>query len=282
MSTNVIVKRILDRLHVQNKNYLGVFVGSTGSGKSMASLKIASEIDPNFSSKQICFSIEEFLEILNTGNLKRGSVIVLEETGISASNRNWQSLQNKAISYVFQSFRFLGIGVILNLPSITFLDTHVRSLVHQLFETVSIDYQNNTCKCRVFDVQQNAVSGKIYMKFPRAIINNELVTIESMNFNLPPVSLIAPYDELKAAFVSSLNVDLLKGIQEQKIDRTNKTLDIEPIVESIMSDIGSYVRKYGGENRVPSSLIMAKHNLGSVSANKVKAAVEFRLKNEVL
>ena len=69
---NIVLKRIRKRLKKTNQNFLGVICGQTGSGKSYSALTICKEIDPSFDIDRVTFTPEQFMELLNSGKLKKG------------------------------------------------------------------------------------------------------------------------------------------------------------------------------------------------------------------
>ena len=58
----------------KNKNFLGFISGQTGSGKSWSSIAIAEQLDPEFNIDRCVFSGLELMALINSGELKRGSV----------------------------------------------------------------------------------------------------------------------------------------------------------------------------------------------------------------
>jgi len=67
----------------KNKNFLAVFLGPTGSGKTYSALRFAETLDPEFGIDRVAFSTIEFMKILlYDESIKSGSVIVWDETGV--------------------------------------------------------------------------------------------------------------------------------------------------------------------------------------------------------
>ena len=59
----------------RNKNFLGFLSGPTGSGKSWSSLSICGMVDDEFDISRIVFGGIELMDLINHGNLKKGSAI---------------------------------------------------------------------------------------------------------------------------------------------------------------------------------------------------------------
>ena len=76
------VSYILQRIR-NNKNFLGFLSGPTGSGKSYCCLRIAEEVDPDFTLERVVFNGIDLMNLVNSGKLKKGSVIIFEEAGVA-------------------------------------------------------------------------------------------------------------------------------------------------------------------------------------------------------
>lgn len=127
---NYFIDLVKDRIYKTNQNCLICFVGQTGSGKSYSSITLALELDNNFSIDKIYFEIDKFIQDLSDNIFKKGDVIIIDDAGVSISNRDWQSVINRAIGIIVQSFRFLNLVLIINVPKISFIELQVRSLLH--------------------------------------------------------------------------------------------------------------------------------------------------------
>ena len=123
------------RLHLQNKNLLGLVVGEVGEGKTYFALRTAERVDPEFSVDQVCFTPRQFIRQVRT--LERpGAVIVLDDAGLAAPHREWQSQSNKILSYVFESFRFKRFFVMSTLPLPNLTDYVNRGLSHLMVRLI--------------------------------------------------------------------------------------------------------------------------------------------------
>ncbi len=119
---------IRDRIWRQSKNALVSIFGEPGSGKSLSAVTLASLIDDNFKLDKLVFTAEEFLQVLDEA--RRGDCIIFDEAGVGLPAREWQSLQNKLLSYVLQTFRYQNICVIFTTPHVSYIDKQVRHLIN--------------------------------------------------------------------------------------------------------------------------------------------------------
>jgi len=189
----------------KNKNFLGFISGQTGSGKSWTSLSIAQVLDKNFNIDRVVFSALELMNLINSGELKRGSVIVFEETGIEMNNRSWASITNKMLNYLMQTFRHKNLILIMNSPYMDFVDSATRKLFHAELQTVSINFKTNQCRIKPQIIQYNSRNQKFYYKRLRVITNEGSIPVGLWAVNKPSDDLIKAYEIKKRKFTDGLN-----------------------------------------------------------------------------
>ena len=221
---NIVLKRIRKRLKKTNQNFLGVICGQTGSGKSYSALTICKEIDPSFDIDRVTFTPEQFMELLNSGKLKKGNMILFDEAGVGMPAREWMRISNKVLSYVLQTFRHENLGIIFTVPSFDFVDVQLRKLFHAYMETLVINYREKWCKIKYMEMQYNPKYGKIYYKYPRCYMNGKIVVIKALKIPKPPQDLINKYEKKKKRFTSHLKKDAETIIKKTKKKETANAL----------------------------------------------------------
>lgn len=215
----------------KNKNFLCAITGPTGSGKTYSSLKIAEVLDEDFNKDRIVFTPKEFINLLNNGNLKSGSVIVFDEAGVSLNNRAWQSIANNLIQYVLQTFRHKNYIVLFTAPDFSFIDKSSRKLFHSYMETKGINFTKKKCQLKPFMLQINQRSGDVYFKYLTTILPVIGETkIQSLSVGLPSKDLIKEYEIKKADFTRSLNEDIERKLQEKE-DKESKDNELPELTE---------------------------------------------------
>lgn len=118
-----------------NMDVLGLFVGSRGSGKSYGALKLSYMCDSIFNSKRVMFDVGDFVDFVIDGGLKRGNAAILDDAGVFMNARDWQTVQNKAISVVAQSFRYRNLITFITVPKWSYIDRQIRGLINIFFES---------------------------------------------------------------------------------------------------------------------------------------------------
>jgi len=269
-----IVENIRDRINNRNKNFLAIVCGETGSGKSFTAQRLAELIDPSFDVSRIVFTPEEFMRVLNSGKLKSGNAIVFDEAGVGLPAREWYSISNKAINYIFQTFRHENLAVILTTPSFDFIDSQTRKLFHAYIETIAISRSKQQTITKFMNVQFNAKTGKLYFKYPRIMRDGRRVTVTKVAFGKPSYKLIEAYEKKKKQFTKKLKKEVEQDIKAIGIKKQKKDIDIKKIAKSVQKNIEYFRREYHGRWFIDKALIKAKYGIGERRANMVKRLVE--------
>ena len=126
----------------QNKNFLFIISGQTGSGKSWSGLSIGEMVNKDFDVGRVVFRGKELMVLINSkAPKKKGTFILWDEAGIDLSNRNWQANANRMINFLMQTFRHRCFVLCFTAPYSDFIDKSTRKLFHAEFRTISIDFK---------------------------------------------------------------------------------------------------------------------------------------------
>ena len=173
----------------ENRNLVILFTGKVGGGKSLGSLSVADYLTPDmkvgYDLSSMVYSIEDFIQQIKT--LPPGEVIIMDEAGITAGNRDTMTRESKALSKVIQSVRYLKHCSIFSLPNINFLDKNIRLMIDIVFEHVEQQRQGEFTPYR----PQLTDDGKDVQLIPYTIGDT---IVRSVYFPLPRPSLIRDYE----------------------------------------------------------------------------------------
>lgn len=238
-----IKKRILNNL-----NFLAIAEGPTGIGKSWFLISLAHELDSEFESRQIAFSFQKVMEIINSDwfQKKKWKIIIFDEAQTEISNRQWQSLTNKLMNYLLSTFRHQNIILLFTSPYSDFLDSQTMKLIHCKFEVRSHSRRTKQTRVRPKLLQYNPQKKKFYEHSLFTIKDGKAEKIVYWKINKPPKHLIEPYEKDKVEFTDKLNKDILEElshIREKKID-TRK-----PLTELQRKSLLAY-KKIGNQKEV--------------------------------
>jgi len=283
---SVFIDYVRTRLLKLNKNYIAFVTGPTGSGKSLASLRIGELADHEFNINHVVFSSQEFLKLLNKpGELKPGNIVVYDEAGVGMSNREWHQKENIAMGKVGQTFRHRNIGLIMTVPTTDFVDIQLRILAHSLFITDYIDYPNKTCFLKHYKIQYNPRTGDTYKKKPKFRSNGEIVIIPKIGLRLPKKKLLNAYLKKKDGFTSQLNEETeevyeTKGLGKAFVKRKKKMLENEMIADSVLKKHRNLLHTYHGKETIRLNDLIRIFQLPHKRSEAIKRLVEVKIKDE--
>jgi hypothetical protein len=179
----------------RNMDVLGLFVGPRGSGKSYSALELAYTCDSTFSRDRVMFDVTDFVDYVVDGGMKRGNSVILDDAGVFMNARDWQTVQNKAVSVVAQSFRYRNLITFITVPKWNYIDAQTRGLINIFFEA--------TREQGVFKVKLPEPNpfrrGEDFLVYPRVQIPNKgmrsrTVVVKTVKFHLPPKWLVDSYE----------------------------------------------------------------------------------------
>ncbi len=228
---------ILSRIEA-NKNFLCGIVGPTGSGKSYAGLRMCERLDPGFNIDRVVFTPIHLLKLINAGGLKKGDCVLVDESGVMQSTREWQSVSNKLLNYVFQTIRSRNLIMFFCVPVFGFLDSHARALFHGLFTTKGINLKNKQVTLNPKFIQLNTQTGKQYFKHLRLVGDWGLEPVKIFHTGLPSKKLRDEYEAKKLAYTTKMYEDIyeklnkgkeLTALQQQAFDMKKSGADVEEI-----------------------------------------------------
>jgi len=214
------------------KNCLVAIVGGTGSGKSFASVTILywtyiymHGVPPSVSymREHWFFEAKKFLDKMNNKNLKKREINLWDEMGTSASHKTHQSLQNRAISWLVQTFRNLEQLVIFTVPSLAYVDKSVRNLLHYQLETRTVLTSDKVCIIKPLEIQYNIRMDKTYYHNLHWYFKDGTGFIDEVDvvaIPLPPNEMVQAYEEDSWKFKAELN-KRIQGMLE-KADEKEK------------------------------------------------------------
>ncbi|MHA1481992.1 MAG: hypothetical protein ACTSQA_00965 [Candidatus Heimdallarchaeaceae archaeon] len=193
----------------KNLNMIIMISGKTGSGKSFSSLSIGEMLDPDFGIERVIFKAKDLMNLINRGNLKKGSVIIWEEAGIDLSSKSWQSTTNKIINFLIQSFRHRNFILIMNAPYSDFVDNTTRKLFHAEFQTVSTNLAKKKVTIKPKLLQYNASLKKWYFHYLKVRIPDVgVIKVRRWAVPKPSSELIISYEKAKISYTTALNLEI--------------------------------------------------------------------------
>lgn len=219
MSLHPYVDAILERIR-RNKNSSILVSGATGSGKTWLSLRLAEVLSEaqglQFSADRFCVSPRDFIEKVADKSLPKGSVIVLDESGVSLNNRNWRSKANNSMAFLLQTFRNRNLIAIFLSPNMAFVDKASRKLMHFWIETSWIDMRRKQtwARCKLIKPQQHR--DDLFYPYLKTFPDGAIVPddVKRIGFKLASKQLRQDVDAKLDAFKEQVVQDGLAALQE--------------------------------------------------------------------
>lgn len=224
-SNDPLIKQIQERLYKYNKNWLCLIVGETGSGKSYSAMSLADMIDPNFTIENVIPNPLDFANGVIEHKFKKGSVVVLDEIGVSMNSRRSSSDFNVALSNIFQTFRRWNIGVIYTVPSGMMVDKNVRRLIHHYIVINGVIPDTQLCSAKIYKVNYNALLDRTFLELPRLEHTNGIPSIVNEIF-IP-----APREELQKKY-EELDREYKQSVAEKSRDMIKAMLSKETVIQN--------------------------------------------------
>ena len=238
-----LAKRVRHRLHDNQLNWLAVWVGPPGSGKSWSALRLCQLIDPTFSTERVVFDVNGILERSYEWDLPRGSAIMLDEAGLAIPNRRWYEHANEALGYLMESFRYLGLALLLTVPDPSFIDRVPRSLFNMSLDCVRVDRRREVVIARPYRHQSNPRLGKVYHKQPEIRIPGKgWVKLKTIQFSRPSQELALGYEEARRNYMTAFHTDLLQRGRELVKERLTMRERTSLVLEKVGA-LGEETRK---------------------------------------
>ena len=235
---------MVSRTMKQNKNNLISIVGGTGSGKTLSAVSISeimSKMDgvPFNVKEHVVFSLKELMDLINSGNLRRGVKIVCDEFQCSISAREFQSKANKVFNYVLSTFRHLNLTLFFCTPFETLLDKNTRKLFHARFETMSINKNNQTCRLKPRFIEYSDFKTEPYRKQMIICFKDDKGSSKSRplfywDIPRPSKENEAAYEKMKVNFTTRLNKNISLELSNERSladEHIEKIADRKPLTD---------------------------------------------------
>lgn len=226
----VFIEHPLKVTRVYNENFMGVFTGKPGRGKTWAAVRLAEQLDDTFDVSRVCVTYKEFVDKLNElaemhkqGYDIAGRVVVFDEFQKSASARRFMSSINQAINDVLHTFRYLNLIVFFTTPHISFIDVNARAVMH--FHVTMMEKRVNLGltrgKIRFTEIKDNILTpnDKMYTYSPRVYTNNGVFRVSDVWFEKPSKKLRMLVDEK----INSFKRAVIEESKEEKVVKPVET-----------------------------------------------------------
>ena len=275
-------KPVWKRPNLRNKMWLAICCGMPGSGKSWSMLELCTLLDETFDITRVAFSPAQFTKLASSG-LKRGSAILMDDSGLMMGSRDSMSQASRELSKTLQSIRYKNLFLVLTLPAFSFLDKSARILSNAYMEITRIDFEKRQAIAKFHRIQVNPHTGFIYRHRVERPIDNVLsngmvletsVKQNSIYFEEPDKELRTQYEKLRKEYMDKRTAQsaiLLEDLEAPKKKRLT-FVDVFPMAEK---EVDLLKDKIGN---ITDSLIMMRYGVGYTMAARIRDALRKRPK----
>lgn len=241
-----LVHRIADKIcSPYNQNATMIFVGGTGSGKSLAAISLALEVSKIVAEKkggepEDYFNLETNMSVIDVNGFfgvlkqaKQYSTVIFDDAGIGWNARKFQDVVNITLNNITQTFRTLNLFSILTTPNFFFIDKVGRTLTEWYCEMEGVfksPYMRgkNISRGKVFEIQTHSrlgSHGKIFYVSPRADNGHGKEKNFLCTFNKPPDDICVIYEKLRREGAEEYARKSIEEINAKKGDKEDNGSD---------------------------------------------------------
>lgn len=230
-----------------------VIIGRLRSGKSLISLclarRLAKEFQTSFDASHVTYEAADFLKLLNDEKkMKRGSVAILDEAGITASSRRWYSDLNQAISATTQTFGNRGFIIIYTVPHLKFVDSAILRLINVCIKTKDKpSREKHEAYGKWYWWEVNPETGKIKKRFPYWYEGINKKTLKLTRFTLPPQDFIDEYVKQTATYKKKVmkQAEATAHSEAEQERHKARKVDLNAIKKKVFANPGRYLQQWG-------------------------------------
>lgn len=219
-----------NQVYKRNENVIVAVMGKTGSGKSYTALSLASQF-PEFEPENIVFTSKDFFALVNSGKLKKGSVIVYDEAEVDLDNLTFWDKLSRFFSYMMATIRYRNYIIIFTMPFKSDIISKVRRLIHWNIECTNIkNVKEKYTYVKIYMNSPNYRTGEIYDKFLRISYKGQIHLLKSLKVKMPPKNLIEYYEAQKHPYITKLYKDFEEQMDQESTNIKRPLTDQQELV----------------------------------------------------
>jgi hypothetical protein len=209
----VLLDSVFQKRLSENRNLNLLITGKVGGGKSYAGLSIGHFIDPKFTLNNVVFSVTDLYKLLDKNPPEPGSVVLLDEAGIDASNLESMSTTSKALGTLLQTTRYLKLCMILTVPNVNFIVKQSRLLADFLLKH---EEGQEVGEFSILEPMESEDSKDVeFIPYRTQNRNGREQIIESVSFPLPPAFLTNEYEGIRKSVMESVRAKETSKLQKK-------------------------------------------------------------------
>ena len=241
LALRILIITFVKRLD-SGKNCLVIIVGRTGSGKSWAACAILyycflymNGREPTTEEMTSCWSFKakEFVEKMGNPELDIKGLNLWDDVGPSMSHKTHQSVQNRVVSFLVQTFRNLQQLVVFTVPMASFVDKSVRNLLHYQIETRHINLKDKICIVKPLELDYNVRMDKMFyhnLTSPSNDGSGLINEVDVAGIPAPPKYITDTYEKFAGEFKTGLTKELIARLARLEEPKEFKALSGQELI----------------------------------------------------
>lgn len=227
---NTISGRIAETITSKyNQNVTMITVGSMGSGKSFANLKIAYEASKKvadiiggrpedyFSLDHVAIiNLNDVLNILE--NTEKYGIYIIDDIGVGWNARKFATELNILLNDIFQTFRTENTAIMITVPDTLLIDRVPKSLVQFYMEMELSIFEKGITIGKFFETVRKHRRDKLFYTYP---VQDGTQYVRYV-FEAPPEHLIIPYEEKRRSMAVEMKKEKIQKYREKHERETTK------------------------------------------------------------
>jgi hypothetical protein len=271
------------RLNTRNEHFVHTIVGREGIGKSHTAIKLARQIDRDFSAENVFFNPAELLRYLRDDKYTEGEVLILDEAGVGLGKRTWQESGQKRMNQALQLIRNHNVGLLFTLPRLSELDSQAKGRLHSYYEVREKRAERFVIgEWRWLDPDRVDITGEVYRRTPQ-YDNTQLKRIK---FTPPDATdVVAAYEDKKETFQQQFYDETIAALEGSDDDATDE-MGPHDIADEIRQNGGAEhyleVINNGAQAFIDTDRIELDYEIGEKRAKRVKKLLRDDVDRDVL
>jgi len=190
----IILDKVKTKMHqnIKDSSFIS-YVGERRSGKSVLAIAHAFSIDPDLTTENVCFSLDDLKQTIYD---KMNTAVVWDEAGVTAYSRDFMKESSKALNKFFQVFGYRRVAVLSTFQHAGYLDNHLRGQLDALLwmqssiKTFMIDGVRTPLTrkfCKPFTVRKNPFAPPFYKPYTFYQTTSSVNAMEIERIPIPDV-----------------------------------------------------------------------------------------------
>lgn len=271
----------------QGKNFIIVVVGRVRVGKSWSALRLAENIDENFTVDNIVFSAQEFMAIVNEkeNQIKEGAVILWEEGGVGLNSKNWYSMLNRFTNLILETWGYKHLCLIITVPNFSFIDNSTRKMVNLRINCMERVKARGVVKAiaEELSVMYKPNGEELKRTVPRLSIRGWTYKMTRLEIHKPSIKHRHAYEIKQLEFKKKLAIELEAQMKQMSNDSQANIMEAktdEELFEEFYPALKDFCSWKGENPVIPTYVVMNKMKVNRDRAMFLKKMILDRFRSE--